>query len=152
MRLKLYFQPVISDAQLPSEKQFKQWIKMALPQKTTYASITVRITDENESQTLNHTFRGKNKPTNVLSFPADPFEYEKKNHYVGDLVFCYPVIQKEATAQHKTLAAHFAHLTIHGVLHLLGYDHDNEKAARKMEALEIKLLQQLGIENPYEID
>ena len=106
--------------------------------------ICIRIVDSAESQSLNKQFRGKDKPTNVLSFP---FEEE---HYLGDLALCHPVIQAEAQAQNKPIHAHYQHLLIHGVLHLLGFDHENDADAAEMEQIEIELLAALHIANPYE--
>lgn len=118
-------------------------------------TLTLRIVDSGESQALNKTFRGKDKPTNVLSFPAQnddpkfPLPLELQNH-LGDLVLCHVVIAKEAEEQGKSLQDHYTHLIIHGTLHLLGYDHENDEEAIEMEQLEIDLLKQLNINNPYE--
>ena len=109
--------------------------------------------DEEESHALNLQYRGKDKPTNVLSFPSDlPNEVltSLKREPLGDIIICVPVVLAEATEQHKTATAHWAHLTIHGTLHLLGFDHIDDEEAEEMEALEIDALQELGINNPYE--
>jgi len=111
------------------------------------AEITIRIVDNDESQNLNNIYRKKKYPTNVLSFLVDD-----EVHLIGDIVLCAPVIQKEALEQSKKLEAHYAHLIIHGALHLYGYDHENKKDADIMEAKEIKILTGLGYKNPYLIE
>ena len=108
------------------------------------AEITIRIVDNDESQNLNNIYRKKKYPTNVLSFLVDD-----EVHLIGDIVLCAPVIEKEALEQSKKLEAHYAHLIIHGALHLYGYDHENKKDADIMEAQEIKILTGLGYKNPY---
>ena len=108
------------------------------------AEITIRIVDNDESQNLNNVYRKKKYPTNVLSFLVDD-----EVHLIGDIVLCAPVIKKEALEQSKKLEAHYAHLIIHGALHLYGYDHENKKDADIMEAKEIKILTGLGYKNPY---
>lgn len=110
--------------------------------------MTIRVVDSNESQQLNHQYRGKDKPTNVLSFPSDLPE-EIGINLLGDLVICAPVVAEEAKQQSKPLLAHWAHMVIHGTLHLQGYDHIEDDQAEAMEALEIKLLQGLNFANPY---
>ena len=111
------------------------------------AEITIRIVDNDESQNLNNIYRKKKYPTNVLSFLVDD-----EGHLIGDIVLCAPVIEKEALEQSKKLEAHYAHLIIHGALHLYGYDHENKKDADIMEAKEIKILTKLGYKNPYLIE
>ena len=111
------------------------------------AEITIRIVDNDESQNLNNIYRKKKYPTNVLSFLVDD-----EVHLIGDIVLCAPVIEKEALEQSKKLEAHYAHLIIHGALHLYGYDHENKKDADIMEAKEIKILTMLGYKNPYLIE
>lgn len=112
-------------------------------------SITVRCVESEESQQLNHDYRGKNKPTNVLSFPFEsPAEFFVP--LLGDLVICADVVRIEAQQQNKTVLAHWAHMIVHGCLHLLGYDHINDSEADEMESLEIKILRQLGYNNPYQ--
>jgi probable rRNA maturation factor len=108
------------------------------------AEITIRIVDNDESQNLKNIYRKKKYPTNVLSFLVDD-----EVHLIGDIVLCAPVIEKEALEQSKKLEAHYAHLIIHGALHLYGYDHENKKDADIMEAKEIKILTGLGYKNPY---
>ncbi|WP_372864826.1 rRNA maturation RNase YbeY [Spongiibacter sp.] len=136
-------------AGLPTTEQLQQWAGAALQSRRDVAELTVRLVDEGESQALNRDYRGKDKPTNVLSFPADlPPELELP--LLGDLVVCRQVVEREAVEQNKALSDHWAHMIIHGTLHLLGYDHIDDDDAEQMEALEIALLEQLGISNPYE--
>lgn len=114
--------------------------------------MVVRIVDAVESQALNRDYRGKDKPTNVLSFPfeAPPVEVIDEPAYLGDLVICQPVVEQEAADQHKPVAQHWAHLIVHGVLHLQGYDHIEETEATEMESLEVSILAGLGIPDPYQ--
>lgn len=127
----------------PSAVLLKRWANAALPKKSSL-ELTIRIVTKKEMTKLNETFRLKKGPTNVLSFP-----FEKP--YLGDIVICSEVVKKEARDQNKSLTAHFAHMVIHGTLHLLGYDHVKEKDAVKMEKLEIKILKNLGFPNPYKV-
>ena len=133
---------------IPLPHQFQHWVEVALSDKTIAAEITIRLVDEEESAQLNQLYRRKNGATNVLSFPFEA-ELDIDEASLGDLVICAPIIKKEAVKQHKTLTAHWAHIVIHGILHLLGYDHVNEDDALIMENLEINYLQQLGFHNPY---
>ncbi|MBP7178012.1 MAG: rRNA maturation RNase YbeY [Moraxellaceae bacterium] len=140
---------------LPSEADFIKWCAIALTEAgfDRAAEITVRLVDAEESRELNHTYREKDKPTNVLSFPSDLPDFLLEQMDVmplGDLVICVPVMAAEAIEQGKTEQAHWAHLTLHGTLHLLGYDHIEDADAEEMEALEVAALSQLGIANPYE--
>ncbi|MBU2985253.1 rRNA maturation RNase YbeY [Saccharophagus degradans] len=138
-----------SDAsQLPSDEQFEIWVEAALQQRMSEAELSVRIVDEDESQALNLHYRGKDKPTNVLSFPCElPDGVELP--LLGDLVICAQVVAKEALEQGKLLHAHWAHMVVHGTLHLLGYDHIDDGEAEEMEAIEIQVLLELGYPNPY---
>lgn len=112
------------------------------------SELLIRLAGKDEIQQLNNRYRGKDKPTNVLSFPSDiPKEIDES--ILGDVVICTAVVQDEAKAQHKTFENHLIHMAIHGVLHLLGYDHIKGSEANEMEALEIKILAGLGIDNPY---
>ncbi len=112
------------------------------------SELLIRLSGKDEIQQLNNRYRGKDKPTNVLSFPSDiPKEIDES--ILGDVVICTAVVQDEAKAQHKTFENHLIHMAIHGVLHLLGYDHIKGSEANEMEALEIKILAGLGIDNPY---
>lgn len=144
-----------NEAGLPSEAQLTTWLTTALSvipnTQTTEWEITVRIVDTEESQTLNRDYRGQDKPTNVLSFPFEaPPGIELP--LLGDLVVCRQVVEQEASAQQKPLMDHWAHMIIHGCLHLLGFDHIKDDEAQIMEAKEVVLLAQLGINNPYQDD
>lgn len=135
------FEPV------PRQEQFALWVEAALQGKDDI-ELTLRLVDKSESRELNARFRGKDQPTNVLSFPA---ELPPGIHIplLGDIVICAPLVEEEAQAQDKHLQEHWAHLVIHGVLHLLGYDHQVEQDAIEMERVEVELLASLGIGNPY---
>ncbi|CAM8394402.1 COG0319 Predicted metal-dependent hydrolase [Candidatus Methylopumilus planktonicus] len=124
-----------------------QCLKWLSPIVDKNAEITIRIVDNDESINLNNIYRKKKYPTNVLSFLVDD-----EVNLIGDIVLCAPVIEKEALQQSKKLEAHYAHLIIHGALHLYGYDHENKKDADIMEAKEIKILTKLGYKNPYLIE
>ena len=145
--IELEIQNVTSFRPVPGDEQFRLWVEAAL-RGATEAVLTLRLVDDGESRTLNERYRGKNRPTNVLSFPADLPE-ELGIPLLGDIVICAPLVGAEAEAQQKPVQSHWAHLTIHGVLHLLGYDHQEKTAAEEMEALEADLLHSLGIRNPY---
>lgn len=140
-------------AACPSLDDLTAWVRLALLPLTPLAcEVTLRCVDEAESQALNATYRGYNKPTNILSFPFDaPIDLtvEGEPTLLGDLVLCVPLLLEEAAAQGKPPEAHWAHLVIHGLLHLQGLDHQTDAAAEEMEALEIERLAHLGISNPY---
>ncbi len=150
--LELDLQIATQSAQaLPSQSQFEEWSQVALPQSGDEYEITIRLVDIEESQSLNHEYRGKDKPTNVLSFPFDaPDGIEMP--LLGDLVICRQVVESEALDQKKPVLNHWAHLVIHGILHLRGYDHLNDKDAEEMESIEIELLKLFSIPNPYLIN
>ncbi|MEE1672643.1 rRNA maturation RNase YbeY [Agarivorans aestuarii] len=133
---------------LPSITAFESWLHATLVEQDHDSEITVRIVDEAESQALNSQYRNKDKPTNVLSFP---FEAPPgvSLPLLGDLVICRQVVEKEAEEQGKAVFDHWAHMVVHGSLHLLGYDHIEDQEAEEMEALEIAVLTKLGISNPY---
>jgi len=132
---------------LPTEVQLQTWASKAL-QTENEMELTIRIVDEAESQALNREYRDKDKPTNVLSFPFEAPEFVEIN-LLGDLVICAPVVEHEAKEQSKSLESHWAHMVIHGTLHLQGYDHVQEADAEQMEGLEISILNDLGYNNPY---
>lgn len=150
MNVIVDLQQASTAANLPSETQFQQWAETALSLRNDDSELSIRLVDSAESQQLNHQYRGKDKPTNVLSFPFEVPEGIELP-LLGDLVICAPVVEREALEQQKNLHEHWAHMVIHGILHLLGFDHIDDDEAEEMEALEIKLLSQLGIANPYQI-
>jgi probable rRNA maturation factor len=131
----------------PADEQFETWVTAVL-QSRGDAELTIRLVGREESRTLNHTYRGKDRETNVLSFPAElPDGVDIP--LLGDIVICAPLVEQEALEQAKPVEHHWAHLTLHGLLHLLGYDHVEESDAKEMEALETSLLASLGISDPY---
>ncbi|MFI3246861.1 MAG: rRNA maturation RNase YbeY [Ferrimonas sp.] len=146
--ITLDLQVAVNATNLPTEAQLQQWCELALA-GLDEAELTIRITDAAESQQLNCDYRGKDKPTNVLSFPFEaPPGIELP--LLGDLVICAEVVEKEAQEQHKPLLDHWAHMVIHGCLHLIGYDHIDDADADEMETLETQLLAQLAIADPYQ--
>jgi metalloprotein, YbeY family len=136
---------------LPTEEQIVQWATAAVQPEGDEVEMTVRIVDEAESHELNLTYRGKDRPTNVLSFPFEcPDEVELP--LLGDLVICRQVVEREAAEQEKPLMAHWAHMVVHGSLHLLGYDHIEDDEAEEMESLETQIMQGLGFDDPYLVE
>ena len=151
MAITLDLQLAFDAPDLPTETQFQQWLDATVLPFQAEAEVTIRIVGNAESQQLNFDYRGKDKPTNVLSFPFQcPPGIELP--LLGDLVICAPVVAQEAQQQNKTLNAHWAHMVVHGCLHLLGFDHINDDDAEQMEAEEVTILQQLGFTNPYLLD
>ena len=142
-------QYAVSADGMPGAESIRQWVEQALPADNAAAELTVRIVDEAEITALNRQYRGKDGPTNVLSFPYEEIPGIAAG-LLGDVVICAPVVAAESVAQDKPLEAHWAHMVIHGVLHLLGYDHHNEGEAGRMESTEIGILAGLGYANPYE--
>ena len=139
---------------IPSAVSFRRWVAAALDSRIREADLAIRIVGTKEGRALNYHFRGKDYATNVLSFPAElPQGLPKgvKLPLLGDLVICAPVVAREAKEQKKRLVEHYAHLTVHGALHLLGWDHENEADAICMEQLEREILAEMGIEDPYVI-
>ena len=142
-----------TDASTPDDTTLTGWAERVLQACKTKGDITLRLVDSDESQTLNREYRDKDKPTNVLSFPFDMPEglpADAMPALLGDIVVCTAVVEREAVEQHKQAEAHWAHMVVHGVLHLLGHDHIDDQDAMQMEALEIDILQGLGFANPYE--
>ena len=140
---------------VPAAVSFRKWVAAALDGRIREADLAIRIVDAREGRALNRHYRGKDYATNVLSFPAEIAEGVKLPEGVimpllGDLVICAPVVAREAQEQGKRLNDHYAHLTVHGALHLLGWDHENERDAECMEQLERDILAGLGIGDPYE--
>lgn len=152
MSIILDFQLASEASGIPTEAQFQQWLDAAVTPFQDDAEVTIRIVDEAESQQLNFDYREKDKPTNVLSFPFQQPPGIEELPLLGDLVICVQVVEHEASEQNKALAAHWAHMVVHGCLHLLGFDHITEDEAQEMEAEEIQILADLGFPNPYEID
>ena len=140
-QLKFSLQIASLQPQIPTKNLFKKWAKAALRVDT---EVTIRIVDEEEGRALNLAYRHKDYATNVLTFPLT-----EQPHLMGDIVICAPIVAKEAAEQQITLEAHFAHLTVHGVLHLHGYDHEDAHQAELMESIEIQILAKLGYANPY---
>lgn len=141
---------VISESKhLPSPDQFQYWIDNVLKDDSQDSEIVIRVIDEAEMTQFNEQYRHKKGSTNILSFPFDmPDDVE--SDLLGDLLVCAPVVEREAQQQEKILENHWAHMIVHGVLHLLGYDHINDQDAEEMEALEVKILKTIKIDNPYE--
>ncbi len=134
----------------PVEADIQRWVEAVLKhEKQKNMELTLRIVDEAESTALNSQYRNKDYPTNVLSFNYD-IPAEVQMNLLGDLVICAPVVQREAAEQGKQEQAHWAHMIIHGTLHLLGFDHLNDQEAQKMEQHEIAILAELGFPDPYE--
>ena len=133
---------------LPTAEEIEQWATAAVQPQSDEVEMTVRIVDEAESHELNLNYRGKDRPTNVLSFPFEcPDEVELP--LLGDLVICRQVVEREAQEQDKPLMAHWAHMVVHGSLHLLGYDHFEDDEAEEMESLETQIMTGLGFADPY---
>ncbi len=139
-----------TDSELPEESEWQRWVDAALSGVSTAAEVCIRVVGVEESAALNETWRGKSGPTNVLSFAAD-IPPGVDSDLLGDIVLCAPRVAEEAAAQHKTRSAHWAHLTVHGVLHLLGFDHENDTDAATMEAREVEVLAGLGYADPYRV-
>lgn len=155
--------PIVIDYQIddipddwlyPAEKRIQRWLDSALEVLALEEAleVTIRLVDNAEITELNQEYRGKNQPTNVLSFPCD-WDLPETPRLLGDIVIAVEVVNQEAKAQKKKMEAHWAHMTIHGLLHLLGYDHIADDQAQEMEALERKILAKLGFPDPYlEVD
>lgn len=151
MSLALDVQFALQGEGLPSAAQIERWTQAALAGRAEAPELTIRIVDEAEIAALNEAYRGKSGPTNVLSFPFEaPPGVDLP--LLGDIIICAPVVAHEAEAQRKPLEAHWAHMVVHGCLHLLGYDHIDPQEAELMEGLEIELLSGLGYANPYQED
>lgn len=158
MTVELELQIATNAKTLPHPSQFKEWVGVVFSNNILTSKnpanleLTIRLVDEEEIIDLNGTYRHKAEPTNVLSFAeCIPEQLEKKLNYnvLGDIVICASVVESEAKKQNKELLSHWAHMVIHGILHLLGYDHENLQEANEMENLEINLMKQLGFTSPY---
>ncbi|MEJ2643433.1 MAG: rRNA maturation RNase YbeY [Gammaproteobacteria bacterium] len=147
--LDLELQRAVQDVPLPSETEFRSWVAAALVVPHAAVEVVIRVVDETESASLNETYRHKQGPTNVLSFPFEAPPGVQSN-LLGDLAVCAPIVEREAREQGKPATAHWAHMVVHGVLHLQGYDHVEAGAAEEMENLERRILSQLGYPDPYE--
>ncbi len=145
---RLDIQIATRSSEIPESRQFQQWVDQALAGVDGNHEVVIRVVDEAESTQLNEQYRHKHGPTNILSFPFEAPPGVEID-LLGDLVACAPVIAAEAQQQHKKLEDHWAHIIVHGVLHLLGYDHIEDRDAEEMEALEIEILKHLNIQNPY---
>ena len=150
--IELDLQLATEAGDLPAEAQLRRWVELALRQRTADSELTIRLVGTEEGQELNRTYRHKDYATNVLSFPAEVPDGLLDIPLLGDLVICVPVVEREAREQNKALEAHWAHLVIHGCLHLLGYDHIDDEEAEEMEGLERQLLAELGYPDPYRDD
>ena len=145
----LDIQVVSQSKQLPDQEQFQYWVDAVLNDGSEDSELVIRIVDEAEMTQFNEQYRDKKGSTNILSFSFEVPEGVDSN-LLGDILVCAPVVEKEAQDQHKELDYHWAHMIVHGVLHLLGYDHVDDQDAEEMEALEIKILKKIKIRNPYE--
>ena len=137
---------------VPSAVSFRKWVAAALQSRIREADLAIRIVGTKEARALNRHYRGKDYATNVLSFPAelpDGLPDGVKLPLLGDLVICAPVVAREAKEQKKPVVDHYAHLTVHGALHLLGWNHEDDREAECMERLEREILAELGVEDPY---
>lgn len=158
MKLTIYMDNASSHQDIPDEPSVQQWVDAALSNQKGEAELSIRVVDEAESSELNLRYRNKQGPTNVLSFPADLseslqellLEESLQLPLLGDLVICAPVVEHEAQQQKKSLKAHWAHMLVHGSLHLIGYDHMNDQEAELMEQLETNILTNLDFPPPYE--
>ena len=146
----LEVQRIIDSQFLPADEELQLWLEAALIDYSHDAEVLIRIVDSQEITSLNKQYRHKTGSTNILSFPLEMIEGVPGLYILGDLVICAEVLEREAREQKKTLNEHWAHIVIHGILHLIGFDHINEKDATEMEAKEINVLHQLQIDNPYQ--
>ena len=153
-RLQLHIDNA-SSAQVPSDSDFFRWAWQAMRPFYRKAEIGLVLLDADEAQAYNRDYRGRDYATNVLSFAQDEldeFALQAADTLYGDLIICPQVVEKEAAEQGKSVQEHYAHLTVHGMLHLIGFDHIEDDEAEEMEALEIRILHQLGYDNPYSQD
>lgn len=151
MFLEIDIQRASREPDLPGDDEVRRWVEAALRGRRERAELAVRLVDEPEGAVLNERFRGRSGPTNVLSFPYEPHPGLAGCDLIGDLVICAPLVVREASDQGKTAESHWAHMLVHGVLHLLGYDHCGHAQTTEMEALERDILGALGFPDPYEV-
>lgn len=154
MKYQVNFQNPNNYPNLPNIFHIQRWVNTTLENLIDNGELTLRIVNAQTIQALNKQYRNINKPTNVLSFPSEVPEVVAKSlpqKLLGDIIICHEIIEKEALEQNKSQESHYAHMIVHGVLHLLGYDHIQEKDALIMEPLEIETLKKLGFTNPYEL-
>ena len=152
IRLDVSVTYALPRAGLPAAVSFRRWVAAALEGRIREADLAIRIVGTKEGRALNRHYRGKDSATNVLSFPAempDGLPEDMKMPLLGDIVLCAPVIAKEAREQKNLLVSHYAHMTVHGALHLLGWDHNDDREAECMERLEREILAEMGIADPY---
>lgn len=148
---EIVLQRAADDGFIPANKNLRFWGKETLKKNKRSGEVTIRIVNIDEMTNLNETYRKKNGPTNVLAFPFEPQDNIQFDlPILGDVVICAEIVNREAAEQMKKTEAHWAHMIVHGILHLLGHDHQNEIDANIMEALESKLLAEFGFDNPYE--
>jgi probable rRNA maturation factor len=151
MSIMMEIQNASESVTLPENKFITEWANQALDEKHKDAEVTLRVVDINEGQMLNKEWRNKDYATNVLSFPVGE-TIEQAPNLLGDIVICAPIVEQEAKEQGKTTEAHWAHLIIHGILHLQGYDHESGEEAELMETKEIQILKNIGYANPYNVE
>ncbi len=152
MSVELELQVVANGEGIPPASAFRIWSQAAMKDASDDVELAIRVVDEQEGRSINHEYRDRDYATNVLSFSFEPPEgvpAEALGHHLGDLVICAPVVEREAKEQGKPLAAHWAHMVVHGVLHLRGFDHETDEEAQRMEDMEREILDGLGISDPY---
>jgi len=153
MQIELEIQRATTAANIPDDEQFQRWAEAALAGNADQFSLAIRIVEDTEAQRFNRQYRGKDYASNVLSFPAELPEglpAEVRQAQLGDLLICASVVSREALEQHRSEADHWAHLVVHGILHLLGHDHEQADEAVVMESLETEILAKLGVSDPYQ--
>ncbi len=148
MTIELELQIATNIKTLPHPSQFKEWVSATFWQRLDTAELTIRLVDSEESANLNQEYRHKSGPTNVLSFPYEPMP-GIVSKFIGDIVICAPVVESESLKKDKPLLAYWAHMVIHGTLHLLGYDHETAEDSTEMEAIETEIMLRLGFPPPY---
>jgi probable rRNA maturation factor len=153
MQAELEIRRATTSLNTPDDNQFQLWINAIDVRQDKSFALSIRIVEEPEARQFNREYRNRDYATNILSFPVELPEglpVEVRQSLLGDLLICAPVVAREAREQKRPEADHWAHLTVHGILHLLGYDHEQDEAAIVMESLEIKILNKLGISDPYQ--